>query len=214
LRYSYGRIIADAFNTLNEDLLRNAISSFCTPDCYVKEFFSGTGPNPYGPRYRELGGAHSIANYWCIVASGIPDSLFDFQDIQSKFFPTTPDNFAGYIEGLNGEDKTDISSEGSSHEICRHYPGEGLVFVVRYTFSGTKLFDIVTEQTKRLELIGEGPEAPVYNAPNIYLQPLMNEKDGGAKIHPDIKLQGHWVIALNRENKIKRFEFHFRNAFE
>lgn len=211
LRHSYSRIIVDAFNTGNSTLMIDALKSFCAPNVSVREYFTGVD-NPYGPNYRELCGYEAIATYWNIISSAIPDGIITVKNTKAKPVAKVPDSFSMVIDSPEFDER-DTSSEDNSEPNGGSAFGESLAFINSYSFNGTKLLDIVTQQHKFAKNPPIfGPEVPDYGPSSIYLVPTRDNIDN--KIRPDVRLEGSWVILLDKNNKISRFEFHYRNALE
>jgi hypothetical protein len=123
IRRQYAHIFAEAFNGMDKDELRELLNRYAIPSCRAVYKHVGNTNPVYGPSYCELHGVEAISNYWHAIFCALPDSIFEMQESKLRVLATSSSG------GGNGATHTDS-------------PAAPCAIVMKFIFSGTKIFKI------------------------------------------------------------------------
>ena len=171
--------------------LRKILKSVSMEDSKLMKHFSGE-VNYYDVDNRQINGIASIAEYLSTLLQAIPDIVWNIHDYKIMSLSHIPSSFKGfahelYRDGLNSKLYAKILNSTPIKT-------PGLVIIGKYSVSGTKLYEIATEDNSTLTTMK---------------QIRKRENEIITKSVPEIFVKGTFVWVLNYEDKVARFEQHY-----
>ena len=235
LRLSYFKFIVDAINTSNCDHLRQVMKSYCTVDCLLRVKTLSCDVGPWGAVSREIYGSDSIADYFIAMTIAFPDLIISLDDTSSriKHVQWSPESFESYYNTLLNEQRTVKEDQCGSQ--CRE---REVIVMSKYRMSGTKLYDIQTEQQRRGDesLVISNTESVDDPIVNNATQPLLEVSKRSevnqssyerviitllpivpcivkSSVTPNVFVDCTVVLKLNHEQKVERMEIYHEKVF-
>lgn len=86
VRYTYPRVLLNAFNSCDAVKLREVLSNYTSDDVACIHRYEG-GNNPYGRDYTRLDGRQTVAQMWIGLFKSAPDFFFDILDTRAFHSP-------------------------------------------------------------------------------------------------------------------------------
>jgi len=198
IRLSYHRILVDAYNTGNRSHLERSLNSFCIPSCRLS-IFTNASKGSTGKKYQDLVGAKNITQYFNAHNMAMPDGVMSTHGIYTNKLDVLPKDFSEYINKLATENKK------NKYVLDPNESGEGVVFIVPCSFTGTRVCNIITEQPNR---VSDAKKTHLFKSKasqdNLETKISLNF----LRIPVPENVHGFTVIALNKESKIARIEMH------
>eukprot|EP01040_Poterioochromonas_malhamensis_P007375 gene7375-7957_t len=86
VRYTYPRVLLNAFNSCDAVKLREVLSNYTSEDVACIHRYEG-GNNPYGRDYTRLDGRQTVTQMWIGLFKSAPDFFFDVLDTRAFHSP-------------------------------------------------------------------------------------------------------------------------------